>query len=305
MLTLPSIVFTLVVPMTRPPTTLQQLRAPPVAPRMVDIPRISLPSVVSDTLKEQDLKDPNGLSDTEYNTYSGAAIGGTLIFFLLPGALIFDAYDALLTVFEDFLFSAIIGGGIAAYLALRKDAAAVRAAGPQLSPFLRVRPTPANLCTLIRSNRPRPRNCRTPQTSLAVRFLVRSTRSSRSSRIAERGRPGRHVRCGVARSCSVRVPSVRHVARLRALSALGWRSACAWMQSVIIIALARASLGGLDRQRDHAVLSWYVCPALRSTRRPHVCGWCGAPPRWRLRGGCGVWGCGWAKGKGCLASTKP
>ena len=36
-------------------------------------------------LKEFDLKDPNQLSDAEYNTYSAAAIGGTLAL-MLPGA---------------------------------------------------------------------------------------------------------------------------------------------------------------------------------------------------------------------------
>ena len=47
---------------------------------------------------------------------SAAAIGGTLIFFLLP---LFD----ITGFFGDFVFSALIGGGAAAYAALRKDAA--------------------------------------------------------------------------------------------------------------------------------------------------------------------------------------
>jgi len=89
----------------------------------VDIPRITLPDAVTEAIKSVDLKSPNDLSTTEYNSYSGAAIGGTLIFFLLPGALIFDLLDALGPVVGDFLFSAIIGGGLAAYLSLRADQA--------------------------------------------------------------------------------------------------------------------------------------------------------------------------------------
>ena len=60
------------------------------------------------------LSNPNELSDSEYNSYSAAAIGGTLIFFLLP---IFN----LLGFAGDFVFSALIGGGAAAYASLRKD----------------------------------------------------------------------------------------------------------------------------------------------------------------------------------------
>ena len=94
---------------------------------MVTVPRITLPEPVTDKMADIDLKNPNELSDEEYNTYSGAAIGGTLIFFLLPGAIVFDLLDAfkdiIFLVLKDFVFSAIIGGGLAAYLSLRKDEA--------------------------------------------------------------------------------------------------------------------------------------------------------------------------------------
>ena len=84
------------------------------APSMVDIPRITLPDAVGGVLQEQDLNNPNDLSTTDYNTYSAAAIGGTLILFLLP---LFD----LLSLPGDLVFSALIGGGALAYLSLRKD----------------------------------------------------------------------------------------------------------------------------------------------------------------------------------------
>lgn len=67
----------------------------------------------------QGLSNPNEMSTRQYNEYSGAAIGGTLILFVLPGSLLFDVSG----FFKDFAFAAIIGGGIAAYLSLRKDAA--------------------------------------------------------------------------------------------------------------------------------------------------------------------------------------
>ena len=83
----------------------QHARAP--AAVMLDIPRITLPDVVTSTIKDQGLNSPNELGTTEYNTYSAAAIGGTLILFLLP---IFN----LLGFLGDFVFSALIGGGAAA-----------------------------------------------------------------------------------------------------------------------------------------------------------------------------------------------
>eukprot|EP00308_Calcidiscus_leptoporus_P023650 CAMPEP_0119354176 /NCGR_PEP_ID=MMETSP1334-20130426/3212_1 /TAXON_ID=127549 /ORGANISM="Calcidiscus leptoporus, Strain RCC1130" /LENGTH=163 /DNA_ID=CAMNT_0007367661 /DNA_START=23 /DNA_END=514 /DNA_ORIENTATION=- len=96
-------------------------RAAPL--RMLDVPRIELPSSVVSVLEGAGLKNPNEMSTRQYNEYSGAAIAGTLLFFLLPGALLFDVGDALLTVGKDFAFSALIGGGLAAYLSLRSDAA--------------------------------------------------------------------------------------------------------------------------------------------------------------------------------------
>ena len=81
---------------------------------MVDIPRITLPSAVTDTMKDINLRNPNTMSDAEYNSYSGAAILGTLVFFLVPGSLIFDVKGAIF----DFIFSALTGGGIMAFLAL-------------------------------------------------------------------------------------------------------------------------------------------------------------------------------------------
>ena len=86
-------------------------RAP--AAQMVDIPRITLPDAIASTFADLDLKNPNELSQADYNTYSGAAIAGTLAFFL-PGVLVFDVTGVLF----DFLFSALIGGGVAAFAAL-------------------------------------------------------------------------------------------------------------------------------------------------------------------------------------------
>mmetsp|Transcript_6969 Transcript_6969/g.21870 ORF Transcript_6969/g.21870 Transcript_6969/m.21870 type:complete len:166 (-) Transcript_6969:903-1400(-) len=74
---------------------------------MLDIPRITLPAAVADPIKDLDLKSPNDLSQAEYNSYSAAAIGGTLIFFILP---LFD----ILGFFGDFVFSALVGGGVGA-----------------------------------------------------------------------------------------------------------------------------------------------------------------------------------------------
>jgi len=86
---------------------------------MLSIPRIQLPPAVADQLAEFDLKNPNELSDSEYNTYSGAAIGGTLAL-MIPGALLlFDVSGFI----ADFLFGALVGGGLCAYFALRKDQA--------------------------------------------------------------------------------------------------------------------------------------------------------------------------------------
>mmetsp|Transcript_62597 Transcript_62597/g.75334 ORF Transcript_62597/g.75334 Transcript_62597/m.75334 type:complete len:158 (+) Transcript_62597:85-558(+) len=93
----------------------------------LNIPRITLPEPVAEALESIDLKNPNELDTEEYNSYSGAAIAGTLIFFLLPGALVSGVYDVigefLAAAGKDFAFSALIGGGLAAYLSLRKDGA--------------------------------------------------------------------------------------------------------------------------------------------------------------------------------------
>jgi len=87
-------------------------RAPATA--MLDIPRVELPDAIASTIKEQGLKSPNELGTTDYNTYSAAAIGATLIFFLLP---LFNIFGFL----GDFVVSALIGGGAAAYCSLRTD----------------------------------------------------------------------------------------------------------------------------------------------------------------------------------------
>jgi hypothetical protein len=85
---------------------------------MVDIPRITLPAAVTDVLKDLELKNPNDMNQAEYNSYSGAAILGTLVLFVLFGVIgVFDISGALF----DFIFSALIGGGLMAFLALNKS----------------------------------------------------------------------------------------------------------------------------------------------------------------------------------------
>ena len=95
------------------PTPLARSAVAPcrAAPVMTDIPRIELPSVVTDVLKDVGVKNPNELDTTAYNEYSAAAIGGTLLFFILP---IFD----ITGFFGDLIFSALFGGGLLAYAAL-------------------------------------------------------------------------------------------------------------------------------------------------------------------------------------------
>ena len=53
-----------------------------------------------------------------YNSYSGAAIGGTLL------TLVAISYldGLLIEIVQTFVVSALIGGGLGAYLSLRKDA---------------------------------------------------------------------------------------------------------------------------------------------------------------------------------------
>lgn len=91
----------------------------------VNIPRLDLPDALAGPLAELDLKNPNTLSDDEYRSYSGAAIAGTLLFFLLPGALASGLYSDLgpvaIATLLDFSFSALIGGGAAIYLSCRSD----------------------------------------------------------------------------------------------------------------------------------------------------------------------------------------
>jgi hypothetical protein len=85
------------------------------ATKMVDIPRITLPDAISEKLSELDLKNPNELSNTDYNTYAGAAILGTLVFYVLFEN---ESFGELLVTF---LLSALTGGGLGAYLSLRDD----------------------------------------------------------------------------------------------------------------------------------------------------------------------------------------
>jgi len=72
-----------------------------------------------------DLLDPNSMNEKDYDGYSGAAVVGTLAFFLLPGAIaigvpeILGGFAGLFIV--NFLFSALIGGGLSIYLSLRND----------------------------------------------------------------------------------------------------------------------------------------------------------------------------------------
>jgi hypothetical protein len=91
----------------------------------VSLPRFDLPDAFTNKLADFDLKNPNAMNEEEYRSYSGAAIAGTLLFLLLPGALlsgIFNNLGAVATaVVIDFLFSALIGGGIFIYLSLRSD----------------------------------------------------------------------------------------------------------------------------------------------------------------------------------------
>ncbi|VEU43287.1 unnamed protein product [Pseudo-nitzschia multistriata] len=104
----------------------------------VKIPRVELPEAVASQLGEFDLKNPNAMNDDDYRSYSGAAIAGTLAFSLLPGALVSGIYSDLgpvaIATLIDFLFSAIVGGGLAIYLSLRKDqiGETVRSYGNQL-----------------------------------------------------------------------------------------------------------------------------------------------------------------------------
>jgi hypothetical protein len=78
---------------------------------MLDIPRVTFPEAVTNVLKEQSLKNPNSFTASEYNAFSGAAIGATLILFILP---LFDFGGFI----GDFIFSALIGGGAGIFATL-------------------------------------------------------------------------------------------------------------------------------------------------------------------------------------------
>lgn len=101
--------------------------------------RVDLPPAVTDVMENDlGLINPNGMSEDDYNGYSGAALAGTLIFFLLPGALItgeFENFIGLVGSFvTTFLFAAILGGGGAIYLSLGGNelAGTVNSAGIKL-----------------------------------------------------------------------------------------------------------------------------------------------------------------------------
>merc|ERR1719491_1439697 len=88
--------------------------------------RYDLPEQVTNVMEEKlNLINPNTMDEKEYSGYAGAAVAGTLLFFLIPGAIItgeLEAIGELGALFvKDFLFSAIIGGGLAIYLSLRND----------------------------------------------------------------------------------------------------------------------------------------------------------------------------------------
>jgi len=91
----------------------------------VNIPRLELPGAIADQLPDLNLANPNTFNDDDYRSYAGAAIAGTLLFFLLPGALASGIYSNLgpvaIGILIDFAFSALIGGGLAIYLSCRSD----------------------------------------------------------------------------------------------------------------------------------------------------------------------------------------
>ena len=45
----------------------------------LELPRLDLPDAVTTKLEENDLKNPNTMTEDEYRAYSGAAILGTLL----------------------------------------------------------------------------------------------------------------------------------------------------------------------------------------------------------------------------------
>lgn len=132
---------TFLVPKSSPTALSKGVR--PSDPLHLNVPRLPLPDAVGDKLEEFDLKNPNTMDAAAYNAYSGAAIGGTLLFFLVPGALVSGIFGSLGAVLVgavvDFLFSALVGGGTAIYLSVRKDdvGAKTRAAGNKVYDFIK------------------------------------------------------------------------------------------------------------------------------------------------------------------------
>jgi len=74
---------------------------------------VQLPPLVKISLEAADLLDPTAMSEADQDDFIGAVGFGTLALFLLP---VFE-----IGAVGDLAFSAIIGGGLSAYLALRKD----------------------------------------------------------------------------------------------------------------------------------------------------------------------------------------
>jgi len=116
--------FTSIAPQLRTVSSSPASSSSSVLP-MVTVPRLALPEVVTAQLETFQLQNPNTMSDEDYNSYAGAAILGTFVFFLLPGALVTDLLTPLSAilggVLPNFSVSALVGGGTAIYLSLRSD----------------------------------------------------------------------------------------------------------------------------------------------------------------------------------------
>lgn len=89
-------------------------------------PRYDLPAQITDVVEGQlGLLSPNDMSEEDYEGYAGAAVAGTLAFFLLPGAILTGGADVLASFFAavavNFMLSALIGGGLTIFLSLRDD----------------------------------------------------------------------------------------------------------------------------------------------------------------------------------------
>jgi len=91
----------------------------------VNLPRVELPDAVTEKLEEYDLKNPNEMDEVEYDGYAGAAIGGSLLTFLVPGAILTGIFDDVFSIATaiaiNFGVSALLGGGALIYLSLRAD----------------------------------------------------------------------------------------------------------------------------------------------------------------------------------------